>query len=402
MFDFDIVSFIPRAVMQGIPLLYGSTGEILTEKSGNLNLGIPGIMYVGGICGVIGAFFYEQAVPADQMSGFLAIMIPMLCSLLGSLLMGLLYCFLTVTLRANQNVTGLTMTTFGVGIGNFFGGSLIKLTGSEVPSIALSATSGYFAKSLPFAKSLGWFGQIFLSYGFLAYLAIILALLTSYFLKHTRPGLHLRSVGESASTADAAGINVTRYKYLATCIGSMIAGLGGLYYVMDYASGVWSNNAFGDRGWAGHRPGHLHHLASQCQRPGLHSVRRPVHSVSVHPHRHPDGREGAVQDAALCGHRGGAGDLQPAEQQGKAAACKPGSELLPRGAVRLSSSGVYLLLFPHSTAASQAFCAAKPCRRADSFRPKEHEIRVPRPAWPDGGSKQPPASLGLSYFREER
>ena len=121
--NFDIVSFIPRAVMQGIPLLYGSTGEILTEKSGNLNLGIPGIMYVGGICGVIGAFFYEQAVPADQMSGFLAILIPMLCSLLGSLLMGLLYCFLTVTLRANQNVTGLTMTTFGVGIGNFFGGS---------------------------------------------------------------------------------------------------------------------------------------------------------------------------------------------------------------------------------------------------------------------------------------
>ena len=247
--DQNIVSFIPRAVMQGIPLLYGSTGEILTEKSGNLNLGIPGIMYVGGICGVIGAFFYEQAVPADQMSGFLAILIPMLCSLLGSLLMGLLYCFLTVTLRANQNVTGLTMTTFGVGIGNFFGGSLIKLTGSEVPSIALSATSGYFAKSLPFAKSLGWFGQIFLSYGFLAYLAIILALLSSYFLKHTRPGLHLRSVGESASTADAADINVTRYKYLATCVGSMIAGLGGLYYVMDYASGVWSNNAFGDRGW---------------------------------------------------------------------------------------------------------------------------------------------------------
>ena len=177
---FDFVSFFPRAVMQGIPLLYGSTGEILTEKSGNLNLGIPGIMYVGGICGVIGAFFYEQAVPADQMSGFLAILIPMLCSLLGSLLMGLLYCFLTVTLRANQNVTGLTMTTFGVGIGNFFGGSLIKLTGSEVPSIALSTTSAYFSKSLPFAAKCGWFGQIFLSYGFLAYLAILLALLAGW------------------------------------------------------------------------------------------------------------------------------------------------------------------------------------------------------------------------------
>ena len=247
MFFKFIVSFFPRAVMQGIPLLFGSTGEILTEKSGNLNLGIPGIMYVGGISGVIGAFFYEQS--AAQMNGFLAVLIPLLCSLLGSLLMGLLYCFLTVTLRANQNVTGLAMTTFGVGVGNFFGGSLIKLTGSEVPSIALSATSAYFSKSLPIAETTGWFGQVFLSYGFLAYLAIIIALLSSYFLKHTRTGLHLRAVGESAATADAAGINVTKYKYMATCIGSMIAGLGGLYYVMDYACGVWSNNAFGDRGW---------------------------------------------------------------------------------------------------------------------------------------------------------
>ena len=246
---FDLVSFIPRAVMQGIPLLYGSTGEILTEKSGNLNLGIPGVMYVGSICGVIGSFFYEQAVSAENMNALLAIGIPMLCSLLGSLLMGLLYSVLTITLRANQNVTGLALTTFGVGIGNFFDGSLIKLTNSEVPSIALSATSAYFSKSLPFADSLGWFGQVFLSYGFLAYLAVIIAIVASYILKHTRVGLQLRAVGESPATADAAGVNVTRYKYMATCIGSMVAGLGGLYYVMDYACGVWSNNAFGDRGW---------------------------------------------------------------------------------------------------------------------------------------------------------
>ena len=132
---FDILSFLPRAVMQGIPLLLGSTGETLTEKSGNLNLGIPGIMYVGGICGVIGSFLYEQSVPAADMTGFLAIGIPLVCSLVGSLLMGLIYCFLTVTLRANQNVTGLALTTFGVGIGNFFGGSLIKLFDSDVPSI---------------------------------------------------------------------------------------------------------------------------------------------------------------------------------------------------------------------------------------------------------------------------
>ena len=247
---FDIVSFFPRAVMQGIPLLFGSTGEIITEKSGNLNLGIPGVMYVGGICGVIGAFMYEQSVPSPaDMNGFLAVAIPVLACLLGSLIMGLIYCFLTVTLRANQNVTGLALTTFGIGIGNFFGGSLIKLTGSEVPSIALSATSGYFGKSLPFAKDLGWFGTMFLDYGFLAYAAIIIAFVSAYIIKKTRVGLNLRAVGESPTTADAAGINVNRYKYVATCVGSMIAGLGGLYYVMDYACGVWSNDAFGDRGW---------------------------------------------------------------------------------------------------------------------------------------------------------
>lgn len=245
-----VATFIQRAVMQGIPLLFGSTGEIITEKSGNLNLGIPGIMYVGGISGVIGAFLYENslATPEDA-NAFMAISIPLLCSMLGSLIMGLIYCFLTVTLRANQNVTGLAITTFGVGFGNFFGGSLIKLVDTDVPSIALTTTSNYFRTTLPFAGSTGWFGKIFLSYGFLAYAAIIIALACTFFLNRTRGGLHLRAVGESPATADAAGINVERTKYLATCIGSVIAGFGGLYYVMDYANGVWSNDGFGDRGW---------------------------------------------------------------------------------------------------------------------------------------------------------
>ena len=239
--------FLQRAIMQGIPLLYGSTGEIITEKSGNLNLGIPGIMYVGGISGVIGAFLYEQHAAA--LRPFPAILIPLLCSVAGSLIMGLIYCFLTVSLRANQNVTGLALTTFGVGFGNFFGGSLSKLTGSDVASISLTATSNYFRTKLPFADRCGWFGQIFLSHSFLAYTAIIIAAVTALVLSRTRIGLHLRAVGENPATADAAGINVGRYKYFATCIGSIIAGLGGLYYVMDYANGVWSNDGFGDRGW---------------------------------------------------------------------------------------------------------------------------------------------------------
>ena len=245
-----ILSFLPRAIAQGTPLLFGSTGEIITQKSGNMNLGIPGVMYVGGICGVIGAFLYEQSLPSPEaMNAAMAVLIPTLFCLIGSLLMGLLFCFLTVTLRANQNVTGLAMTTFGVGFGNFFGGSLVKLSGADMPFLALSATSNCFKKTLPFADKLGIIGDLFFSYSFLVYLAVAIALIASYIIKRTRTGLHLRAVGENPGTADSAGINVNRYKYLATCIGCMVAGLGGLYYVMDYASGIWANNAFGDRGW---------------------------------------------------------------------------------------------------------------------------------------------------------
>ena len=241
-----IASFIKAAIIQGIPLLFGSTGEIITEKSGNLNLGIPGIMYMGGISGIIGGYLYEHST--DNPSSALCIIIPLLSCLVGSVLMALIYSFLTVTLRANQNVTGLALTTFGIGVGNFFGGSLLSFFG-ESGSISLIKTGNCFKATLPFASKLGLFGETFLSFGFLAYLAIFIALAASWFLNRTRAGLNLRAVGENPATADAAGVNVTRYKYLATCIGGAIAGLGGLYFVMDYTGGAWTNNGFGDRGW---------------------------------------------------------------------------------------------------------------------------------------------------------
>ena len=245
------LAFLASSIPLGVPLLYGSTGEIITEKSGHLNLGIPGIMYVGSISGVIGAFFYEAACDSAGvgLNPVLAILIPLLCSILGSVLMGLIYSFMTVTLRANQNVTGLALTTFGIGIGNFFGSSLTKLANSDLPIVALTRTSNFYRTSLPFADDLGWFGQLFLSDDFLTYVAIAIARITSYVLNRTRVGLNLRSVGENPATADAAGINVTRYKYLATCIGSAVAGLGGLQYVVAFTNGIWSNNGFGDRGW---------------------------------------------------------------------------------------------------------------------------------------------------------
>ncbi len=245
-----IVGIFVSAVRLGIPLLFGATGEILTEKSGHLNLGIPGIMYVGGISGVIGAFFYQSSFEdKSMMNPALAILIPLLACLLGSLIMGLIYCFLTVTLRANQNVTGLAITTFGTGIGMFFGNALTKIVDNGTTSISVTETSNIYKTALPFASKLGWFGEMFLSFSFLAYVAIIISVICAFVLRKTRVGLQLRAVGENPATADAAGINVTKYKYFATCIGSMIAGLGGLFYIMDYIGGNWSSSGFGDRGW---------------------------------------------------------------------------------------------------------------------------------------------------------
>lgn len=243
-------TIINKAIVQGIPLLFGSTGEIITEKSGNLNLGIPGIMYVGGSAGVLGAYLYERScsLAGTEPNGFLCIIIPLLASILGAVLLALIYSFLTISLRANQNVTGLALTTFGVGFGDFFGGSLTKIFG-EGGNLNVKTTADYFKATLPFAEDMGAFGTIFFSYGFLVYVAIIIALVSAYVLKKTRIGLHLRAVGENPATADAAGINVTKYKYIATIIGGAIAGLGGLYFIMDYTGGSWTNGGFGDRGW---------------------------------------------------------------------------------------------------------------------------------------------------------
>ena len=201
---------------------------------------------MGGISGIIGGYLYEHST--ENPAAWLCILIPLVSSLLGSLLMALIYSFLTITLRVNQNVTGLALTTFGIGVGNFFGGSLLSFFG-ETGSISLLKTGNCYKAKLPFADNLGLFGKTFLSLGFLAYLAIIIALVTSYVLNRTRTGLNLRAVGENPATADAAGINITKYKYLSTLIGGVVAGLGGLYFVMDYTGGAWTNNGFGDRGW---------------------------------------------------------------------------------------------------------------------------------------------------------
>ena len=225
-----MIAFLTSAIRLGMAFLFGSTGETITEKAGHLNLGIPGVMCVGASCGCMAGSIYYKAT-SGNINPILAVIIPILATLLGGALMGLIYSFLTVTLRANQNVTGLVLTTFGVGVSNY----MI----AQLDAVSFGKANIYFRASLPFAEKLGWFGKLFLSYGVFVYLAIAIAIATTLILSKTRIGLNLRAVGENPATADAAGINISRYRYLATCIGSGIAGLGGLCFIMDYLGGNW-------------------------------------------------------------------------------------------------------------------------------------------------------------------
>ena len=229
-----IITFLVSAIKFGMVLLFGSTGETITEKSGHLNLGLPGVMCVGTACGCVAeAILFDIVGGRRQLEkvSFLAVLIPILATIIGAALMGLIFSFLTVTLHANQNVTGLAMTTLGVGIADFMIAS--------VDGYKFTAGAKFFRASLPFAGKLGWFGELFFSYGIMVYLSLAIAITASLMLNKTKVGLHLRSVGENPATADAAGINVARYRYISTCIGCAISGLGGLMFVMDYLNGNW-------------------------------------------------------------------------------------------------------------------------------------------------------------------
>ena len=242
----NLIAWIIRAIPFGTIIMFGSMGEITTEKSGNLNLGVPGIMYLGGFAGFASSYFYEKN--AADPKGWICVLLALTAAIAASMLGGLIFSFLTITLRANQNVTGLALTIFGTGFGNFFGGSISKLAGG-VGQISVKVTGSAYTAKIPGLSKIPVIGGILFNYGFLTYLCIIIAVLLSFFLFKTRAGLNLRAIGENPGTADAAGINVIKYKYLSTCIGAGLAGLGGLYFVMEYSGGTWTDNGFGDRGW---------------------------------------------------------------------------------------------------------------------------------------------------------
>ncbi|MCR5429723.1 MAG: ABC transporter permease [Eubacterium sp.] len=228
-----IVGWIVMSVCFGTVILFGAVGETITEKAGNLNLGTPGIMCMGGAFGFASTCIYETNV--DKPNVFVCIIIGLLSAFIMGMVGGLIYSFLTTTLRVNQNVVGLTLTIFGVGLSKFVAQYALP-KGGIVTKVEFA--NKVFSKRIPI--HLGPIGDLFFSYGFMVYLAIIIAIVATWFLNKTRTGLNLRAVGENPATADAAGLNVTKYKYLATCIGSGITALGGLYYILDFNDGTWA------------------------------------------------------------------------------------------------------------------------------------------------------------------
>ena len=237
-----MTSFFAGSIALATVFLFGCVGEIITEKAGHLNLGIPGIMCVGTAGGCFAVSVYMSALSdPNNASWFLLVLLSILTAAVFAAALGGIYAVLTVTLRCNQNITGLAITIFGNGFAQFFMDTCV-LT-SDVDRANFEVAGKVMSRGLPFADSLGAFGKIFLSHGILVYLSIAIAILAAWFLKKTRAGLHLRAVGESPATADAAGINVTAYKYCAILAGSGIAGLGGYFYIIDYIKGSWENAA---------------------------------------------------------------------------------------------------------------------------------------------------------------
>lgn len=208
--------FLFNVVVYNIPLLYGTVGEIITEKSGSLNLGVEGTMAVGAIFGYLAGCYANS------------LLVGILISFASAGLCGLLFAVLTVSMQANQNVTGLTITTFGVGLFFFVGKGLSK--NWPVMSQFSSINDGFKNSiDIPLLSKIPVVGKAFFSHNILVYLGILIAIAVWIYLRKTKVGLRLRAIGENPSAADSLGINVKLYKYTNLIVGSGIMGIGGYY-----------------------------------------------------------------------------------------------------------------------------------------------------------------------------
>ena len=230
--SFILITFLHNIIVYNIPLLYGTVGEIMVEKSGSLNLGVEGTMAVGAMFGYIAGCYTNS------------FLVGLLVAFVSGALCGLIFAVLTVTLQANQNITGLTLTTFGLGV-FFFVGNGVKAHEWPVLQNFPSMVQGFADIHIPGLSQIPGLGRILFQQHGMVYLGIIIAILVWIYLRHTRVGLRTRAIGENPAAADSVGINIAKYKYINIMIGSGIMGLGGLYMGLNLngslSSTVWTN-----------------------------------------------------------------------------------------------------------------------------------------------------------------
>jgi len=222
--------FVFNIVIYSIPLLYATCGEIMVEKSGSLNLGVEGTMAIGAVFGFLAGCKCDS------------LLVAVLVSFIVSALVGAIFSLFTITLQANQNVTGLTITTIGVAVYYFIGNAL----GTDWPYLRDSANlvKGFSDIEIPLLSKIPFLGKAFFSHNILVYFAVVLAVLIWLYFEKTTTGLRLRSIGENPGTADSLGINIVKYKYLHIMFGSGIMGIGGLYMGLNMGGTFEGSNCW--------------------------------------------------------------------------------------------------------------------------------------------------------------
>lgn len=227
----NILTFIlAGAVTAGTPLLFATLGEIITEKVGQLNLGVEGMMLMGAVIG-----FSAALSTGNPALGILAGMIAGACG-------ALIFAFLTITLRANQIVSGLSLTIFGTGFSSFAGQKMVG------QGLADSVRSSFAPVKLPLLGDIPVLGQALFNQNILVYAGYAAAVVLAIYLYKTRVGLNLRMVGENPGAADTAGINVSLYKYVHILIGGVFCGIAGAYMSLITVPS-WQDGVTGGRGW---------------------------------------------------------------------------------------------------------------------------------------------------------
>lgn len=226
MSDPIVVTVLDRALAAGTPLLLGTLGEIVAERSGILNLGVEGMMSVGAVTG-----FMTGVATGSPWLGLAA-------AVAAGAAVSLLHAFASITLRANQVVSGLALAMLGVGLSGLLG----------KPYIGVTTTAKMTAIRVPWLSDLPWIGRILFVKDPFFSLAVAIGVLLWFLLAHTRWGVRVRSVGENPAAAAVQGVGVSGVRYLCTAIGGGLAGMAGAHLSLAY-SNAWTEGLTGGRGW---------------------------------------------------------------------------------------------------------------------------------------------------------